>query len=188
MIDGKGWRSDAPVEKKNERMVLKITDFAEDLLEDLNSLDNWPEKVKLMQKNWIGKSIGAYIDFHIKEMNEKITVFSTRPDTLFGASFIALSPEHELVDKLKINYPDLKKELNKFDIQNTSDYNLDKIEKIGIKTPINALHPFLKNKLIPVFIANFVLIDYGSGAILAVQHMIKEILILQRNIILKLLK
>ena len=86
---------------------LKITDFAEDLLEDLKSLRNWPEKVKLMQKNWIGKSLGARIDFYIKEIDYKITVFSTRPDTLFGASFIALSPEHELVNELKKNYPEI---------------------------------------------------------------------------------
>ena len=84
---------------------LKITDFAEELLEDLNTLKNWPEKVKLMQKNWIGKSTGALIDFHIPEINDKVTVFSTRPDTLFGASFIAISPEHELVNILKNNYP-----------------------------------------------------------------------------------
>ena len=80
MIDGRGWRSDAVVEKKDERVFLKITDFAEQLLEDLEGLENWPEKVKLMQKNWIGKSIGALIDFHIPEINDKVTVFSTRPD------------------------------------------------------------------------------------------------------------
>ena len=109
VIDGRGWRSDAIIEKKKMKgWFLKITDFAEELLEDLNSLKNWPEKVKLMQKNWIGKSLGAHIDFHIKEINDKVTVFSTRPDTLFGASFIALSPEHKLVDKLKKNYPKIK--------------------------------------------------------------------------------
>ncbi len=166
VIDGKGWRSDAIVEKKRMKgWFLKITDFAEDLLEDLNSLHNWPEKVKLMQKNWIGKSFGAYIDFQIKGIDEKVTVFSTRPDTLFGTSFIALSPEHELVDKLKKIYPEIKKELNKLDLKNTSEYNVDKIEKIGIETQIKASHPFLKNKLIPIFIANFVLNDYGTGAI-----------------------
>ena len=166
VIDGKGWRSDAVVEKKKMKgWFLKITDFAEELLEDLKTLKNWPEKVKLMQKNWIGKSFGAYIDFHIKEINDKITVFSTRPDTLFGASFIALSPEHKLVNDLKKNYPEIRKEINKLDLQNNSEHNLDKIEKIGIKTPFKVSHPFLKNKLIPVFIANFVLIDYGTGAV-----------------------
>ena len=90
-------------------MVLKITEFAEDLLQDIDNLKNWPEKVKLMQKNWIGKSYGAYINFYIKEIDYKITVFSTRPDTLYGASFIAISPEHQLVDKLKNDYPKLKK-------------------------------------------------------------------------------
>ena len=166
VIDGKGWRSDAIVEKKRMKgWFLKITDFAEELLEDLDSLENWPEKVKLMQKNWIGKSLGAHIDFHIKDIDNKITVFSTRPDTLFGASFIALSPEHKLVDELKKSYPELKTELDKLDLQNTNEQNIDKIEKIGIKTPLTALHPYIKNKLIPIFIANFVLIDYGTGAV-----------------------
>ncbi len=144
---------------------LKITDFAEELLEDINSLKNWPEKVKLMQKHWIGKSFGAYIDFYIKEIDDKITVFSTRPDTLFGASFIAISPDHNLVDELKKNYPNLNKELNKLNLKVTNEQNMDKIEKIGVKIPLKASHPFLKNKLIPIFIANFVLIDYGTGAV-----------------------
>ena len=166
VIDGKGWRSDAIIEKKRMKgWFLKITDFAEELLEDLESLENWPEKVKLMQKNWIGKSFGAYIDFHIKEINDKVTVFSTRPDTLFGASFIALSPEHKLVDELKKNNPEINKELEKLNLENTNEQNLDKIEKIGIKTPLNASHPFIKDKHIPIFIANFVLIDYGTGAV-----------------------
>merc|ERR1712078_4257 len=100
----------------------------------MGSLKNWPEKVKLMQKNWIGKS--------------------------FGASFIALSPEHKLVDKLKKDYPEIKKELNKLNLKNNNEQNIDKIEKIGVKVPLKASHPFLRNKLIPIFIANFVLIDY----------------------------
>ncbi len=166
VIDGRGWRSDAIVEKKKMKgWFLKITDFAEELLDDLNSLENWPEKVKSMQKNWIGKSFGAYIDFHVEKINDKITVFSTRPDTLFGASFIALSPDHKLVNELKKHYPNLDKELNKLKLKNTNEQNIDKIEKIGIKLPQKASHPFLKNKLLPIFIANFVLIDYGTGAI-----------------------
>ncbi len=166
VIDGKGWRSDAIIEKKRMKgWFLKITDFAEELLEDLNSLKNWPEKVKLMQKNWIGKSFGAYIDFHIKETNNKVTVFSTRPDTLFGASFIALSPEHTLVNEFIKIFPEIKDKLNKINIKNTNEQNLDKIEKIGIKIPVKASHPFIKDKAIPIFIANFVLIDYGTGAV-----------------------
>ena len=166
VIDGKGWRSDAIIEKKRMKgWFLKITDFAEELLEDLETLQDWPQKVKLMQKNWIGKSFGAYIDFHVKEINEKVTVFSTRPDTLFGASFIALSPEHKLVAKIKEDYPKIKKELSKINLNHTNEQNLDKIEKIGIKTPLKASHPFIKDKLIPIFIANFVLIDYGTGAV-----------------------
>ncbi len=166
VIDGKGWRSDAIVEKKRMKgWFLKITEFAEDLLKDINNLKNWPEKVKLMQKNWIGKSFGAHIDFHIKEINDKITVFSTRPDTLFGASFIAISPQHRLVEKLKNDYPEIEKALTKLEFKNTNEQNLDRIEKIGILTPLKASHPFEKNKLISIFIANFVLIDYGTGAV-----------------------
>ena len=166
VIDGKGWRSDAIIEKKKMKgWFLKITDFAEELLKDLDTLDKWPEKVKLMQKNWIGKSLGAQIDFHIKEISDKVTVFSTRPDTLFGATFIALSPQHKLVDKLRRNYPEIKQELNKLDLKDINEQDLDNIEKIGIKTPLKALHPFIKNKFIPIFIANFVLIDYGTGAV-----------------------
>ena len=166
VIDGRGWRSDAIIQKKKMKgWFLKITDFAEELLEDLKTLENWPEKVKLMQKNWIGKSFGALIDFHILETNDKITVFSTRPDTLFGASFIAISPEHILVDKLKNDYPKINEELKKLHLNTTNEQDLDKIEKIGFKIPLKASHPFIKNKLIPIFIANFVLTDYGTGAV-----------------------
>ena len=166
VIDGRGWRSDAIIQKKKMKgWFLKITDFAEELLEDLKTLENWPEKVKLMQKNWIGKSYGALIDFHILETNDKITVFSTRPDTLFGASFIAISPEHKLVDKLKNNYPKINEELKKLHLNTANEQDLDKIEKIGFKIPLKASHPFIKNKLIPIFIANFVLTDYGTGAV-----------------------
>ncbi len=163
VIDGRGWRSDAIIQKKRMKgWFLKITDFAEQLLEDLKTLENWPEKVKLMQKNWIGKSFGAHIDFHIPEINNKVTVFSTRPDTLFGASFIAISPEHKLVDKLKNDYPEINEKLIKLNLKNTNEQNLD---KIGLKTPLKASHPFIKDKLIPIFIANFVLMDYGTGAV-----------------------
>ena len=166
VIDGRGWRSNAIIQKKKMKgWFLKITDFAEELLEDLKTLENWPEKVKLMQKNWIGKSFGALIDFHILETNDKITVFSTRPDTLFGASFIAISPEHKLVDKLKNNYPKINEELKKLHLNTANEQDLDKIEKIGFKIPLKASHPFIKNKLIPIFIANFVLTDYGTGAV-----------------------
>ena len=122
-------------------------------------------KSKINAKKLIGKSIGALIDFHIPEINDKVTVFSTRPDTLFGASFIAISPEHKLVNILKNNYPEIQEELLKLNLKSTNEQNLDKIEKIGYKTPLKASHPFVKDKLIPIFIANFVLIDYGSGAV-----------------------
>jgi len=166
VIDGRGWRSDALIEKKRMNgWFLKITDFAEELLKDINTLKDWPEKVKLMQKNWIGKSYGAHIEFKINNLKDRIKVFSTRPDTLFGASFLALSPEHPFVSKIKKIYPKVETEVNKNIKNNVNQDNLDKIEKIGVKIPLTASHPFIKDKRIPIFIANFVLSDYGTGAV-----------------------
>ncbi len=166
VIDGKGWRSNAIVEKKKMKgWFLKITDFAEELLNELETLKNWPDKVKLMQKNWIGKSFGALINFKVKEIDEVIEVYSTRPDTLFGASFIAISPEHQLVKKIVLNNPKIKEEISKLKSDNISEINIDRINKIGIFTHLHTDHPFIKEKDIPIFIANFVLMDYGTGAI-----------------------
>ncbi len=166
VIDGKGWRSGAEIEKRKMKgWFLKISDFSEVLLKAIDDLLEWPEKVKLMQKNWIGKSIGAHINFNVTQTKEKIKVFTTRPDTIFGASFIALSPQHPFAEKIKNENDIIKKKLNDFAFTKSSEAEMEKAEKIGIKTKYTVQHPFLKNKNIPIYIANFVLIDYGTGAV-----------------------
>ncbi len=164
VIDGKGWRSGAEViQKKLSQWFLKITHFAEDLIENLNDLDGWPKKVLSMQENWIGKSVGAEINFY-SDQNEEIKVFTTRPDTIFGASFIGLSPDHEISKKLSKSNKEIK-EFIEFCKKNSSTTEaLEKAEKIGIDTKIKVKHPF-EDRFIPVYIANFILMDYGTGAI-----------------------
>tara|TARA_Y100001970_G_scaffold30162_1_gene37429 strand:- start:16445 stop:18955 length:2511 start_codon:yes stop_codon:yes gene_type:complete len=163
VIDGRGWRSGAVVEKKNlSQWFLKTSDYSEELLKDLDSLDMWPQKVKIMQSNWIGKSEGVEISFSLIENKASdhkiIKVYTTRPDTIFGATFIAVSPEHDLSKKI------LEKDLGakKF-IEQIKNIDSDKT-KLGYDTNIFVQHPFLEKK-IPIYIANFVLMDYGLGAI-----------------------
>jgi leucyl-tRNA synthetase len=164
VIDGKGWRSGAIVEKKKlSQWFLNITKYSDELLALLEKLKGWPEKVKLMQKNWIGKSEGCEIDFITDFKDLKIKIFTTRPDTIFGASFIAIAPDHPFTEYFKNdkefkNFKDLAlKNLG-------TESSLSTNEKLGFKTPFFALHPFL-NKKLPIYVANFILMDYGSGAI-----------------------
>ena len=164
VIDGKGWRSGASVEKKKlSQWFLNITKYSDQLLDSLTNLKGWPDKVKLMQKNWIGKSEGCEIDFVTDYKNLKIKIFTTRPDTIFGASFIAIAPDHPFTEYFKSdkefkNFKDLAlKNLG-------TESSLSTNEKLGFKTPISAFHPFL-NKKLPIYVANFILMDYGSGAI-----------------------
>ena len=165
VIDGRGWRSGEPVERKKlSQWVFNITKFSEDLLDDLESLSNWPEKVKLMQKNWIGKSTGCEIDFEIINENQKIKIFTTRPDTIFGASFLAVSPDHSICKSLetKNDFIKFKEECLK---TGTTEESLANVEKKGFDTGFLAAHPFIKNKKLPIFVANFILMEYGTGAI-----------------------
>ena len=158
VIDGKGWRTGADVEKKKlSQWFFKITDYAEELLTDLDKLDLWPDKVKTMQKNWIGKSVGAEIKFKIAEENKHLNIFTTRPDTIYGATFIAISVNHPIVNEY-VSEKEIEEIKNKF--ENIKDEK----EKIGIKLDINCKHPII-DKEIPVYIANFVLDTYGEGAI-----------------------
>jgi len=160
VIDGRGWRSGAIVEKKKlSQWFLKISKYSEELLDDLTKLDNWPDKVKTMQSNWIGKSIGAEIDFKIFNNDKKITVFTTRPDTIFGATFIAISIEHELTIDISKRNNDLKRF-----IKDSANLNHEK-EKRGFAIDLFVEHPFIKGKKLPIFVANFVLKEYGLGAI-----------------------
>ncbi len=164
VINGKGWRSNAPVQRKKlSQWFFNITKFSEKLLSDLGTLDGWPEKVKLMQKNWIGKSYGCEIRFQI-ENKGTVNIFTTRPDTIFGATFIALSVDHPLNENFKNDKEFLafKKECDK---TGTTEEALANADKLGFNTKLFAIHPFIKEKKIPIYFANFVLMDYGSGAI-----------------------
>ena len=164
VIDGKGWRSGAIVEKKKlSQWFLNITKYSDELLSLLEKLKGWPEKVKLMQKNWIGRSEGCEIDFSTDCKDSKIKIFTTRPDTIFGASFIAIAPDHPFTEYFK-NDKEFKnfKDLALKNIGTESSLSTN--EKLGYKTPFSALHPFL-NKKLPIYVANFILMDYGSGAI-----------------------
>ena len=164
VIDGKGWRSGVAIEKKKlSQWFLNITKYSDELLSLLEELKGWPEKVKLMQKNWIGKSEGCEIDFITDYKKLKIKIFTTRPDTIFGASFIAIAPDHPLTEYFK-NDKEFKnfKDLALKNLGTESSLSIN--EKLGFKTPFFAIHPFL-NKKLPIYVANFILMDYGSGAI-----------------------
>ena len=165
VIDGKGWRSNAIVERKKlSQWFFNISKFSEDLLSGLSTLDGWPTKVKLMQKNWIGKSIGCEINFKISDSEEIIKIFTTRPDTIFGATFIAVSADHPICEKFAQDekFIKFKKDCSKM---GTTEESLANAEKIGFKTQYSVDHPFIENKKIPVYAANFILMDYGTGAI-----------------------
>ena len=165
VINGRGWRSNAIVERKKlSQWFFNITKFAEPLLKDLEKLQGWPSKVKLMQKNWIGKSFGCEIDFQIYNKENKVKVFTTRPDTIFGASFIALSCDHPL-SKEFINQKEFVKFKDECNKTGTTEEALANADKVGFNTKLYAEHPFIKNKKIPIYFANFVLMDYGTGAI-----------------------
>ena len=168
VIDGKGWRSGADVEKKIlKQWFLKITDYAEELLEATDKLEGWPEQVKTQQKNWIGKSEGMNFSFDVEDSEAVIDVFTTRPDTIMGVSFIAISYSHFLVSNLLKSREDIKQFVGKQKKIKQSEADFAKQEKEGIFTNLYAIHPFTK-KEVPIWIANFVLSDYGSGALMAV--------------------
>ena len=167
VIDGKGWRSGAPVERKKlNQWFFKITDFSNELLEGLEGLKGWPNKVKVMQKNWIGKSYGCEINFKIeskKNINE-IKCYTTRPDTLFGMSFLALSVDHPIANFYEKDtaFIKFKKECSK---SGTTEESLANADKLGFKTELLAINPLDKTSKVPVYFANFVLMDYGLGAV-----------------------
>ena len=168
VIDGRGWRSGALVERKEiPQYFMKITDYAEDLLDGLNDLKEWPEKVKIMQRNWIGKSVGCEISFKIPGSNSNITVYTTRPDTLMGTSYLALAPEHKISIDQAIKNQDIANFLTECKKTGVSEAEISKADKKGIFSGIFAKHP-ITNKDIPVWIANYVLINYGEGAVMAV--------------------
>ena len=167
VIDGKGWRSGAVVERKKlNQWFFNISKFSDELLNGLEKLDDWPNKVKVMQKNWIGKSFGSEINFQI-EGNEEIKsvkIFTTRPDTLFGCSFLALSVDHPIA-KYYENNEEFKKFKEQCSKSGTTEEAIAQAEKLGFRTDLKGINPFDPEKKVPVFFANFVLMDYGFGAI-----------------------
>jgi leucyl-tRNA synthetase len=171
VIDGRGWRSDAPVEQRElTQWFFKITAFAEDLLVALDSLDRWPEKVRVMQKNWIGRSEGLLVRFALDpattpNRETESEIFTTRHDTLFGASFMALSPDHPLATAAAARDPKLAAFIEECRRTGTAQALIDTAEKLGFDTGMRAIHPFDPSWKLPVYVANFVLMDYGTGAI-----------------------
>jgi len=166
VIDGKGWRSGAPVERRKlSQWFLKITDFADELLTGLGSLDQWPDKVRLMQENWIGKSQGLKCTFRFPGGDGGIDVFTTRPDTMFGASFVAIAADHPVAQKLAANAPDLQAFIEECRKGGTTAADIETAEKRGFNTGLTVEHPLDASWHLPVYVANFVLMDYGTGAV-----------------------
>jgi leucyl-tRNA synthetase len=168
VIDGRGWRSGALVERRElTQWFLKITDMADALLGGLDKLDRWPEKVRLMQKNWIGRSEGARVFFQIEGRTSPLEIYTTRPDTLYGASFCAISPGHPLSVELAATNPDIAAFIKECERLGTTEAALEKVEKKGVETGLQARHSFITGKTLPIYVANFVLMEYGTGAIFA---------------------
>jgi leucyl-tRNA synthetase len=166
VIDGRGWRSGALVEKRLlSQWFLRITRYADELVDALATLERWPERVRVMQENWIGRSEGARILFRLDGRGDALDIFTTRPDTLFGASFCAIAPAHPLALELAATNPSLAEFVAECNRLGTSEAVLEQAEKRGFDTGVKALHPFLPGRALPVYVANFVLMEYGTGAI-----------------------
>ncbi len=168
VIDGRGWRTGAIVEKREIPMYyLRITQYAEDLLGALGSLPGWPERVRLMQENWIGRSEGLEIEFEIEGGEDRLRIYTTRPDTLFGVTYMAVAAEHPLAQRAAAGNPDLQAFLAECQCTGVTEAALETMEKRGMPLGIHAIHPFTGDR-VPVWVANFVLMGYGTGAVMAV--------------------
>ncbi|HRQ66316.1 MAG TPA: leucine--tRNA ligase [Xanthomonadaceae bacterium] len=168
VVDGRGWRSGAPVERREiPQWFLKITDYAEELLAGLDALPGWPDSVKTMQRNWIGRSEGLEIDFEVADWPAPLTVYTTRPDTLMGCTYMAVAPEHPLAAKAAASNPELAAFIAECTHASISEAALETMEKKGMPTGIHARHP-VSGEPVPVWVANFVLMGYGTGAVMAV--------------------
>ncbi|MGL4960588.1 MAG: leucine--tRNA ligase [Inquilinus sp.] len=166
VIDGRGWRSGAPVERRRlNQWFLRITEYADDLLAALPTLERWPERVRLMQENWIGRSVGARVTFPLQGREDGLEIFTTRPDTLFGASFCAVSPDHPLAEEIGRASPAVAEFVAECRRSGTSEAAIETQEKRGIDTGVCAVHPLDPSLTVPVYVANFVLMEYGTGAI-----------------------
>jgi len=167
VIDGRGWRSDAIVERREiPQWFLRITDYAEELLSELDDLE-WPESVKIMQRNWIGRSEGVEVDFDVVDSDQKLRIYTTRPDTLLGVSYMAVAAEHPLAVAAARKDPELQEFLEQCQQSAVSEAVVETMEKLGRPLGINAIHP-ITGEAVPVWVANFVLISYGTGAVMAV--------------------
>ena len=168
VIDGRGWRSGAIVERKEiPQWFIKITDYAEELLSDLDQLEGWPEQVKTMQKNWIGRSEGVEMTFQVADSDESFDIYTTRPDTLMGVTYVALAAQHPLALAAAKNSPALANFIQECKTNKATEADMATMEKKGVDTGLKAIHP-LSGELVPVWAANFVLMDYGSGAVMSV--------------------
>lgn len=168
VVDGCCWRCDSPVvQKAIPQWFVKITDYAQELLDDLDKLDGWPEQVKLMQKNWIGRSEGVEIDFKLADSDDTLRVYTTRPDTLMGVSYVAIAAGHSLAQQAAQNNPALHDFITECQNVSVAEADMAKMEKKGMATGLYAIHP-LTQQPVPIWIANFVLMGYGTGAVMAV--------------------
>lgn len=168
VVDGRGWRSGALVEQKEiPQWFIKITDYAEELLNDLEDLPDWPDQVKAMQKNWIGRSEGVEMVFSIADSEEQFSIYTTRPDTLFGVTYVALAAQHPLAKQAAESNPELAAFIEECKNNKVAEADVATMEKKGCATGLKAIHP-LTGEEVPVWVANFVLMDYGSGAVMAV--------------------
>ncbi len=168
VIDGKGWRSGAAVEKREiPQWFLKITDYANELLAAIDNLDDWPEAVKTMQRNWIGRSQGVELEFHVAERKEVLKVFTTRPDTLMGVTYVAIAAEHSLALEIAENKQAVAEFIESCRGIKVAEADMATVEKRGIETGLQAVHPITGRK-VPIWIANFVLLEYGFGAVMSV--------------------
>ena len=168
VIDGCGWRSGAPVERREiPQWFMKITAYADELLDELETMDGWPDSVRTMQRNWIGRSEGVEIKFDIDGSNEQLTIFTTRPDTLMGATYMAVAAEHPLALRVARDNPDIEVFIEACKTRQTAEAALETMEKKGMPLGIDAINPVTGERL-PVWVANFVLMTYGTGAIMAV--------------------
>ncbi|MEM8833739.1 MAG: leucine--tRNA ligase [Pseudomonadota bacterium] len=169
VVDGKGWRSGAPVERRKlHQWFFKITEYGDELLEALKTMDRWPDKVRIMQENWIGKSKGVQLSFDVKNTDEKIDVYTTRHDTIFGVSFIVLASDHPLSEKLAGDKEGFDDFIQQCQSTGTSEEAVEKAEKIGFDTGYKAINPLNPDVEVPVLIANYVLMGYGTGAVMGV--------------------
>lgn len=169
VVDGCGWRSGAPVERRKiPQWFIRITDYAQELLDDLDKLDGWPDKVRAMQANWIGRSEGVELNFDVAgQTDEPLTVYTTRPDTLMGVTYMAVAPQHPLAEKAAAEQPGLAEFVRQQQNIKVAEADMATMEKLGMDTGYRALHP-ISGEEVPIFVANFVLMSYGSGAVMAV--------------------